>query len=125
MQYSKPDPAVLQYSVLGPPPTHFSALRRANSQVMAELFARRITYGQFAGQLNQNEIAFMQQDQILRTQAQRDAAQATQAFEQQLIQQQQINLQQQQLLNQRRPAPPNPVNCTTQYVGNMAYTNCH
>jgi hypothetical protein len=34
---------------LGPAPTHLAALRMANSQVMAEWYARQITYGQFSG----------------------------------------------------------------------------
>jgi hypothetical protein len=116
--------------VFGPPPAHLAAMRMANSQAIAELYARRITYGQLAGQINQNQMAFLQQDQALRSQAQRDTLQAQQAFSQQLFQQQQLNLQRQQLLNQQlqqyKPLPSNnSVNCMSQYIGNIAYTNCH
>lgn len=116
-----------QTEILGPPLAHFLAFRMANGQAIAELYARRITFGQLAGQLNQNTIAFMQQDQALKSQVQRDADQAQQAFAQTLMQQQQLNLQRQQLLNQQRQPLPtrNPVNCTTQYIGNTAYTNCN
>ncbi len=116
-----------QTQVLGQPPAHYVALRMANNQVIAELFAGRITYGQLAQQINQNQIAALQQDQAIRMQAQRDAVQAQQAFSQQLFQQQQLNLQQQQLRNQQLQSRPinNSVNCTTQYIGNTAYTNCH
>jgi hypothetical protein len=117
-----------QTELLGSPPAHFLAFRMANAQAIAELYARRITFGQLAGQLNQNTIAYMQQDQALKSQAQRDAAQAQQAFAQTLMQQQQLNLQNQILLNQQRQPPlprRNPVNCTTQYIGNTAYTNCN
>lgn len=105
--------------VLGPPPAHLEAVRSANSQAMADLYGGRISYGDFAKQLNQNRMAFIQQNQALLDQANRDALQRQQAFQQLLFQQQQLNLQQQ---SRQQNAP---VNCTTQYIGNQAYTNCH
>ena len=114
-------------NILGEPPAHMAALQMAKNQAMAELYARRITYGQFSGEWNKYEIAYKHQDQASRSQAQRDAAQAQQSFSQQLLQQQQIDLQRQQLLNEQFQRPPvsNSVNCTTQYVGNTAFTNCN
>jgi hypothetical protein len=113
-------------ALLGAQPTHVEAIRSANSQAMADLYAGRISFGEFAKQLNQNRIAFFQQDQALRAQAQRDSLQAQQVLQQHLYQQQQLNLQQQQINNERlRSSQPSSVNCTTQYIGNQAYTHCN
>jgi hypothetical protein len=99
--------------LLGQPPAHMEAARGYYSQAMADLYGGQISYGEFAKRGSQIIAAYFQHDQALRAQAQRDA-------QQQLYQQQQLNLRRQQLLDQNRP-----VNCTTQYIGNQAYTNCH
>jgi hypothetical protein len=115
-------------SLFGPAPVHLDALRRANTQLMAELYGGQITYGQYAKQLNQNTALFLQQDATIRAQAARDQMQAMQAFQQTLYQQQQLNLERQRIQNEQlramQPQPSRSVNCTTSYIGNQAYTNC-
>jgi hypothetical protein len=63
-----------QTSLLGQPPAHMEVLRRANSQLMADLYGGRINYGQYAKQLNQNVMVFLDQDAAIRAQAARDHA---------------------------------------------------
>ena len=117
-----------QTVLLGAHPAHVEALRRTNSQLMAELYGGNITYGQYAKQLNQNVVLFLQQDAAIGAQAARDRLQAAQAFQQNLYQQQQLNLERQRLQNEQlralQPQRNPPINCTTQYIGDQAYTNC-
>jgi hypothetical protein len=117
-----------QTSLFGPPPAHLEALRRANSQLMADLYGGAITYGEYAKQLNQNTSLFLQQDASIRAQAARDRLQAIQAFQQNLYQRQQLNLERQRLQNEQlramQPQQNPAIHCTTQYIGNQAYTNC-
>lgn len=117
-----------QTSLYGPPRAQVEAVRRANSQLMAELYGGVITYGQYAKQLNENISLFLQQDEAIRAQAARDQLQALQAFQQNLYQQQRLNIERQRLQNEQlralQPRQNPPVSCTTDYIGNQAYTHC-
>jgi hypothetical protein len=114
--------------IFGPTPVHVDAVRRSVSQLLAELYAGSINYGQYAKQLNQNFGYFIQQEATIRAQVARDQLQVQQAFQQSLFQQQQLSLERQRLQNEQfralQPKINTPVNCTTQYIGNQAYTNC-
>lgn len=110
-------------------PASVDAYRRANSQVLADLYSGQITFGQCVRSISQNGGTLrLQLEQSAQVAAQQQAANA-QAAQQLFLQQQQVNLQQQAVRNAQMraliPQPPVNVNCTTQYIGNQAYTNCH
>ena len=115
-------------------PGHIQAQRLEVSQLMAELYEGKITYGQYATQLTQNRARFFKQDAVMRAQAARDQAQAAQAARQNLYQQQLLDLERQRLEDEQeksrnthrygKGARPQ-VNCTTTYIGNQAYTKCN
>lgn len=113
--------------IFGPAPAHLTAMRDANSQSMADLYAGKLTYGQYIRQYSDHKARFLEVDQALSTQAAERALRAQQAFSQQMYQQQQLNLQRQQIQAEQFKAlqQNRPLNCTTSYVGNQAYTNCH
>lgn len=75
--------------VLGAPSAHLSAARAANSQGLADLYAGKITFGQFARRFNQNRATFFQQDAAFRAQVQREALQQRNALQEALLRRQQ------------------------------------
>ena len=106
-------------TLFGPPYPHLEAARRANSQSIADLYGGKITYGQYAKFLNELEAHVLQEDQAVRAQAARDFLDAQRTADQHFYQQQQIMRE-----TIKSVQPREPVQCTTSYVGNQAYTNC-
>ena len=112
-------------SVLGAPQQPRQAARLANNQSLADLYAGKITYGEYAKQVTEHMSAAQQQASQIAAQDNRDRLQALQVFQQGLYQQQQLNLQQQQQMRSSFTPLPSAINCTTQYIGSQAFTNCH
>ena len=113
--------------MFGPAPAHLAAVRDANSQSMADLYAGKLTYGEYIRQYSDHKARFLEVDQAVRAQAAEYALRAQQAFSQQLYQQQQLNLQRQQIQAEQFKAlqPNRSLHCITSYIGNQAYTNCN
>lgn len=108
--------------VLGQPPAHMVAVRSINSQNMADLYSRKITFGEFAKRLSQTNADFRQANQAIQALDARDRHSAQEAAAQEMYQRQQINLEGQRLQAEQFSTPG--INCATQYVGNQAYTSC-
>jgi hypothetical protein len=105
--------------VVGAPPAHLSAVRAANSQGLADLYAGRITYGEFAKQYERNRNAYLQQDAALRVQTQHAAMQ------QQLASQpDDPSIAEKLFQSLQMPQSSPSTNCTTQYRGVQAFSKC-
>lgn len=104
--------------IVGAPPAHLSAVRAANSQGLADLYAGRITYGEFAKQYERNRNAYLEQDAALRVQAQHEAAQ-------QLASQRDDPSIPQKLIENLQAPESNPsTSCTTQYRAGQTLSRC-
>lgn len=105
--------------IFGAPPAHLSAVRAANSQGLADLYAGRITYGEFAKQYERSRNAYLEQDAALRVQAQHEAVQqqlASQPDDPSIPEKLFQGLQ----MPQSRPS----TSCTTQSRGLQADSKC-
>jgi hypothetical protein len=104
--------------IVGAPPAHLSAVRAANSQGLADLYAGRITYGEFAKQYERNRNAYLEQDAALRVQARHEATR------EQLASQDDPSIPQQLFQSLQIPQSNASTNCTSQYLGLQIFSSC-